>query len=297
MAESSIFWTTGSTGDGTTTYTQTQLFDWLRRTFVGRSPTTEGVLAGYANELAVSGTSTPVSVATGAAFVYGVPYENSTSTTVAIPTPSAGTSRYDRIVLRASWSAQTVRITRIAGTESASPTIPALTQTVGTTWDIPLATVLVNAAGAISVTDARAYCHYNTKVSQPMLDTGIIDDTHIANRVVKLTRRQGYTSASWGEHLGGSLTNYTPTVVLEQVGLVRWTGSAASSGNVSVSFPVSFNGGSPIVDVSVTNTTTPKYTVSTVVSSAGDSVSIYWRTTDGSTITSLDIMWRAVGPG
>jgi len=115
----------------------------------------EGVLFGVLNALAVSGTSSPVSVASGAAVVYGYPYTNDASTTVAIATPTTAT-RIDRIVLRASWAAQTVRITRIAGTEG-SGSAPAMTQTAGTTWDIPLATVSITTGGVITVTDARVY--------------------------------------------------------------------------------------------------------------------------------------------
>ena len=133
MAESSIFWTTNGTGDGGANYTESQLIAWLRRTFI-RDATTQGVLAGYANGLKVTGTTTPVSVATGAGMVYGFPYESTGAVTVDVPTPSVST-RIDRIVLRADWSAQTVRIARVAGAEGGSA--PTLTQTAGATWGRP----------------------------------------------------------------------------------------------------------------------------------------------------------------
>lgn len=120
------------------------------------NPATEGVLYGVGNNLATAGASSPVAVNTGSALVYGIWYENDASVNVTIPTP-ASNPRIDRVVLRASWSAQTVRITRIAGTEAASPTAPALTQTANTTWDIPLYQVRITTGGAITLTDERAY--------------------------------------------------------------------------------------------------------------------------------------------
>jgi hypothetical protein len=72
------------------------------------------------------------------------------------------------VVLRVAWAAQTVRITRIAGTEGAG--LPALTQTPGTTYDVPLASASITTGGAITVTDARAYCHFATRVATANLD-------------------------------------------------------------------------------------------------------------------------------
>jgi hypothetical protein len=167
MAERSQFWNTGTTGDGTTTITQAQTTEWANDTFTpraGTSPnpnTSQGVLRGVMNELAVTGTASPVSVAAGAAYVAGFFYKNDAAVSVTIPTPT-GNTRIDRIVLRASYgTTRTVRITRIAGTEgSGSP--PALTQTVNTTWDIPLARVSITTGGVITITDDRAFAQFAT---------------------------------------------------------------------------------------------------------------------------------------
>jgi hypothetical protein len=153
MAESSVFWTTNNTGDGTSSgYTQAQLFQVMRS--FARTANLGGVCPDVLNELAVTGTSSPVAVNTGQALVYGIPYFNSASVNVTIATP-ASLTRVDYIVLRASYAAQTVRITRIAGTEGAGA--PSLTQVAGTTWDIPLATASITTGGVITVTDAREW--------------------------------------------------------------------------------------------------------------------------------------------
>lgn len=155
MTEQSLFWeTTSGTGDSNTSgYSSTNFFD-MMAALTARTANLGGVCPDYLNELAVSGTSSPVSVNTGAAFVHGIPYSNSASKTVAIATPASQT-RVDYIVLRADYTAETVRVTRIAGTEGAGA--PSLTQSAGVTWDIPLATVSITTGGVITVTDAREW--------------------------------------------------------------------------------------------------------------------------------------------
>jgi hypothetical protein len=94
-----------------------------------------------------------VAVDIGAAFVNGKFYRNSASLNINIPTPT-GQARIDRIVLRADYTAQTVRAVRLAGTEGAG-TPPALTQSDGVTWEISLAQVSITTAGVITVTSER----------------------------------------------------------------------------------------------------------------------------------------------
>lgn len=156
MTERSVFWATTNVGDGPSAgYSSTDLFEVFRSLFTGNAGTDYGgVSPDYLNQLVVTGTSSPVSVGTGAAIVYGVPYFSSAAVSVTIPTPVSAT-RIDRIVLRASWSAQTVRITRIAGVEGGAA--PAITQNAGVTWDVRLAVVSITTAGVITVSDEREF--------------------------------------------------------------------------------------------------------------------------------------------
>ena len=144
-----------------------------------------GVLSNWLNELAVAGVATPVTVATGGAVVYGMPYENTAVVNVAVPAPTTDT-RQDRIVLRRDWAAQTIRITRIAGVEGGS--VPAMTQSpapAGTgIYDIPLATLSTTTGGVITVTDAREYCVYNTAIGDDALATA-----HLQNNSVDFNDR------------------------------------------------------------------------------------------------------------
>lgn len=121
----------------------------------------EGVCPGLGNKLvcAANGANT-VSVGTGGAMVDGKWYHNDASMNVNIPSAvGAGNTRIDRIVLRADWAGYDVAITRIAGTDAASPVAPAITQTSGTTYDIMLCRALVTTAGTVTVTDERVWAY------------------------------------------------------------------------------------------------------------------------------------------
>lgn len=157
MTEISRFWNGVATGDAVEApYDAPTEFAEVLSSLGGGAlnPNLGGVFRAELNMLAVSGTVSPVSIATGRAVVDGTWYENDAATTIAIPTPSVST-RIDRIVLRKSWAAQTVRLTRIAGTEGAAA--PAMTQTPGVTWDFPLAQASITTGGVITITDDRRF--------------------------------------------------------------------------------------------------------------------------------------------
>ena len=68
MAQKSWPWTGNGTGDGTIGgYTALEWGELWRYLFNGGSEASQGVLKGVMNELAVTGTSSPLSVNTGAA--------------------------------------------------------------------------------------------------------------------------------------------------------------------------------------------------------------------------------------
>lgn len=184
MGEFSLFWPTGTTGDGTSTYTDSQLFAWLRRTFNSDMYADRGPLKGYNGELAVTAGVGKVTVATGAAYVYGIPYELDAALDVTIPTPVANT-RVDRIVLRADWTAKTVRVTRIAGTEGAGA--PAITQTPGSVYDVKLAQVSITTGGVITVTDERQFCRFASEVASENLADGAVTAAKLASNSVGST--------------------------------------------------------------------------------------------------------------
>lgn len=158
MTERSRFWGGTTIGDATVAPydAETEFAQVLMSLSEANGITTDRSCV-FRDELAkliVTGAASPVAVGTGRALVYGTWYENDAGVNVAIPTPAAST-RIDRIVLRKDWVAQTVRITRIAGVEGGGA--PAITQTAGVTWDMPVAQVSITTGGVITITDERDF--------------------------------------------------------------------------------------------------------------------------------------------
>lgn len=281
MAQDSWLWTTGATGDGAAAYTQAKVILWQRQSFCGAD--NEGVLKNYLNELATTGASSPVATNTGGAYVYGFPYNNSTSVDTAIPTPSSNT-RIDRLVLRANWSAQTVRITRIAGTEGAG--VPSITQVDGTTWDIPLYQASITTGGTITLTDEREFLHPNIAVDSDMID----DD------VTQFYRRQGGSATDW---FSPGTTTYTPGAVRMQGGVVEWTGSSTDYANVIVTFPVAFSYKPLVLCIAAFDSAIAAHRIITCIDASTittTGVTLQWRSIEASNHTSVNLIWLAIGP-
>lgn len=140
-----------------------------------------GVFYAIANALEPASNVTEITVDTGASLIDGLYHENTASVAVPIPASGLGTSRIDVVVVRKNYQQavtytptggaptvppRTARITVIRGTEAAGPVAPSLTQdtTRATYWDIPLAQVQVDDAGALSnFTDLREFVDAETK--------------------------------------------------------------------------------------------------------------------------------------
>lgn len=160
MAQDSIPWTTNGTGDGQA-YASSEWTNIWRSLFYGRSDSDSGPIPNSGdgtNETLYVEETAPVSAAVyvrpGRAMVHGTFYENDATETLAIAPNASGNPRIDIIVLRKDWTAQTVRMAVLAGTPAGVPTPPALTQTSGVTWEIPLAHVAV-ANGFVTISDAN----------------------------------------------------------------------------------------------------------------------------------------------
>jgi len=148
MAEFSMPWATNGVGDGDWTYNQRQTNAFFRRAHQASDSLSEsGVLFGFGDSLIPSllVATSPVVIKTGQGMVYGFRYTNDANVNVAIPTPLIGDTGHI-VLLRASWAAQTVRIA-LRSSADGNSAIPALTQTAGTTWEVPLCQVVIDLAG------------------------------------------------------------------------------------------------------------------------------------------------------
>lgn len=158
MSELSGFFTTSGSpsGDQQASYTQAQLA--IAHKIMAACSNFEGIAPSFLNELSVTATgANTVTMAEGGAMVDGLWYYNDSPQNINIPSAAAGLTRIDRIVLRADWGGFNVSAHRIAGTDHANPTPPAITQTSGTTYDILCVQVEVDDAGNCTVTGEKTF--------------------------------------------------------------------------------------------------------------------------------------------
>ncbi len=291
--QDSFLWTTSSSGDGSATYTQA---DWTNICkILGGAGGSQGVVPNYMNCYSAACETGTVIINTGGAIVDGKPHLCSTAGSVAISAPVSGT-RIDRITLRAMWNAgdaspATVRIYCLAGSDpGGAPTVPAMTQVSGSTWDVPLYNVTINTASTITaLTDERYYsscgmsgCDLRTTAcGNFVIADDAVDDTKVGNRVVKLTNRQGGNASNWS---ASGTTTYVPTTIVEQVGAMQ----VAGAGGATVTFPVAFSN-VPIVSAQVLNAGTNAPRIGAIT--ATTFTLMPWESSGTYTI-----MWRAIGP-
>jgi hypothetical protein len=281
MAEQSIFWPTGTTGDGANPITQTQTLLWMRdlcAAYASAGPHPEQcVLAGVLGELAVGVTDifSPITVASGAAIIEGFYYRNDATINISVLPPSVST-RTDIIALRADWSARTVRVVRIAGTEGAGA--PALTQVAGTTWEVPLARVTITTGGTITTGTAagydprRRFLHFGSKVAPTQFDPFAVQSA------LSLVRSGGNAS-DWAT---AGTTGYNPVTLLPSTP-AGWTMKAGVVTAVGTTAGLTFSpqfSGTPIILAN-------KATVATVTNAFAT------LTTD---VSGATVQWLAIGP-
>lgn len=117
-----------------------------------------GVVPGILNELAVTSTGdNNITVDTGRALTEGVVYESDASESKTTNDPGGAGTTGRRCVLRLDVAARTVRIAIITSADDVTA-LPALTQSAGVTWEIPLAGFQIAPSGAITeLTDEREF--------------------------------------------------------------------------------------------------------------------------------------------
>lgn len=120
--------------DGTVTETQ---FATLMR-YVGEVGYKHGVPTGFT--ASAGGGTRQVSITTGTAILPGLLAVSDATATATLAANAGSANRVDYVVLQANWTTNTTSVTVVQGS-SATP--PALTQTEGSLWQMPLARVTV----------------------------------------------------------------------------------------------------------------------------------------------------------
>lgn len=180
--EFSLFHPTGTSGDGAAAYTEAQLAAIFRRVFLGDNHASQGVLTGCDGELAVTGATSPLTVAAGAAVVNGYLYYNDAPISLVVAEPAATTGGH--VILRLDTTTHTVRALAVLSTSGVTAP-PTLTQT-SSIWEIRLATFIITTGGVITLTDARQAAHYPTRVANENLDSACVDSRVLADNAVTL---------------------------------------------------------------------------------------------------------------
>jgi len=194
MTEKSWPWSTvAGLGDGAAELNEALSREFLALYFGVQDPTVEGVCKGLSiGELAVSGITSPLSVAKGAGICYGL-YINDAIKMLAVSTPAVGTTG-GRVVLQTNWAgtggAGLEARTRLAVKMSAdgNPAIPALTHTFGTTWEISLAIFTISPGGDIILTDDRTFRRSTAMVDTTELIDLAVETAKINNLAVTTSK-------------------------------------------------------------------------------------------------------------
>ena len=195
MAEESYFWD-GTIGDASLApYDDGELMGVFFRALLNGTGD-QGVLRGWLNELEVTdGGVDTATVLTGGAVIYGYWYETDANVNVNINAYRGGNCL---IVVRVSWAAQTARIVARA--------VGALTQTPGVTYEIPLANVAIDGAGAITlITDTRDYCEFTTLLPDGAIESDAIQTSAVTT--AKLIDQDRFISRAGGQFEPGVLDN------------------------------------------------------------------------------------------
>lgn len=269
MAQYSYFWLDDAVGHGTLQPYDFDVIDEIIKMLAQHAPTSQGVLPGYLDELTYSNPAgSTARISDGGAIVSGSLYFNSADVDFDL---SVGGDGYYTIVLRKGWAAQTVRLALLGPNGVAYPTP---TQTDGVTWELPIWYVRRNGGTIVEVLDARDF---------------------IRNEYgeFKLIGRIGDPSSrDWDDNLlvSGNIIG-SRQMSRAQAGCKNWSGGAATSGSTTITFPIAFSD----VPIAIVTPSNNHGNVNVVVATTTSQLTIYWKSGDATTYSSLDFQWLAMG--
>lgn len=165
----------------------------------------------------------------GRAMVDGTWYYNSSAVTLSNAHPVVN-PRIDRVVLRKSFAAQTVRATVIQGAEAATPLVPALTQAVGVTWDLPLWIIYRTPAGGMQIyLDEREFIGHKEFLDSRLTESG---DTHWAQFSDDFYSQLGQWTYAATAASGAFLAS------IYDFGVYSFSSDTSAAGTATISTPV-----------------------------------------------------------
>lgn len=161
--------------------------DAILRALLGDDPQNRFVLPRVGDAFALSGTSSPITVGSGAAFINGKFCYSDAGEEANAPTPAAAT-RIDVIALEVDYVNKTknAAIVRVAGEEGGAE--PSLTWTPGTKCQAKLGTVSITTGGVCTCAQADNLIRLPTDVDADMILDGVIDVDHLSSGIDGATK-------------------------------------------------------------------------------------------------------------
>jgi hypothetical protein len=148
-------------------------------------------------------------IASGLGNNTGTWHESDANVDIAIPTPASAT-RIDRITMRKTWATQVVRLTRIAGAEGGGA--PAITQTLGTIWDVPICQVQITTGGVITFpVDERPFISNATHLHTDTSQGGTVSHTALTTIGTNTHAQLDTAVAASAAHASGAANSH-PTI-------------------------------------------------------------------------------------
>lgn len=216
----------------------------------GNSAVPASNVAFYGLDVRANGT-TAITLKSGTAVVKGTLYENTADLSFIVAANASGNPRIDTLVIRKDYVAQTLRAVLKQGTPAVSPVPPTITQTVGVTWEIPIADIAVaNGFASITQLDILPRNYYANEVDRVVLDqvknvsggelvTGdvVVFQQNTVEQIEANTTTTQNDSQIGGVWIGRTANNGYGRVLVRGLGLVN-VGSTALSGETLITHTV-----------------------------------------------------------
>lgn len=287
MAEYSMLWQTGTTGDGAAAgYTEAQTIGLFAHMLLPDA-TSQAVLMGWGDSyfpVVHAGATPTIDIATGTAFVKGLHHWVDATKTLAVTKPSAGDTGF-RVILRASGgTTRQVRLAVLMNTDGVN-TIPVLTQdatfpaTGGTKWEIALYQGVVDTSGNIYSDSGKGTAGLTDERSMP----------HIGADANLLRKRQGGSGTDWDT---AGVLNLVVGKQQSQGGPIQCTTNGAA---VTVTFPIAFLY-KPLIYLTCTDsdgTALPVLAYFSALSATQVDIKAWEHSGASETVT---VNWLAIGP-
>lgn len=280
MTIRTIPWETNDVGDGALPGHGVELARRMFRDFLLYDATAQGVFWKARNRMALSHpAASQIQVDTGAALVYGTYVDSDVAVLLNLPGVAADTAGI--VTVGVDWTGDVAApgqlgFVRVVQATSGDTVFPSPEQTDLDTWEIEIGRYIVDSSGNVFTNTGKG-------------TAGVLGTHRFVGQILE-ANRQGGSATTWPTVGTDDYLNIPAKI---QVGSVQWTGAAAGSGQVDVTFPEAF-AAFPIVFAQENGQASPSVFFSAGALGA-DTARIYWHHASLTNLTSVNILWLAIG--